>query len=371
MRYGQDKTIDCRGTTLVELTVAVAVMAVVFAAIMPLFAGMRNSADARWASLEMVQNARVLNEQLCRYLAAAKRITAVSAESSDSGTIEFEAADGTSYRCALETDGRVVFGPIGELSELAGPVSSLRFVCYDGNDLIDATTTPEEVRLVTWQARLQSEGTLTHDKTLSGTCYLRVAGTNGADETGPVVTYDFATRTPGTDCFAFADEGKPQVPDTPTTPDQLIESDLYAAMAVDDARSHALKAFSDADWAQVRVMFQIEQEPAHVARITATWIGTGVNGHSFSMDGAALYLWNYRSSQYELIQISPNTEAEVTLRGSGAAAASQYLGGAGGKTVVLLVVSNEKMLGNKRDMLSTDYVKIDVTTAGGAEAFAP
>ena len=38
-----------RGTTLVELTVATALMATVFAAILPLFAGIRNSAEARWA----------------------------------------------------------------------------------------------------------------------------------------------------------------------------------------------------------------------------------------------------------------------------------------------------------------------------------
>ena len=71
MGWANDKLIGRRGTTIVELTVAVAIIATVFAAVMPLFAGIRNSAETRWANLEMIQNARVLNEQLCRYLAGA------------------------------------------------------------------------------------------------------------------------------------------------------------------------------------------------------------------------------------------------------------------------------------------------------------
>ena len=121
---------DHRGTTLVELTVATALMATVFAAIMPLFAGIRNSADARWASLEMVQNARVLNEQLCRYLTQARRIVAFSASTDDGGYLEFEAQDGVVYRCAVGTRGYIEFGPVGKLCELAGPVEYLRFACY-------------------------------------------------------------------------------------------------------------------------------------------------------------------------------------------------------------------------------------------------
>jgi hypothetical protein len=175
MRCVKDKTTDRRGTTLVELTVAVAIMAVVFAAIMPLFAGIRNSADSRWAHLEMVQTARVLNEQLCRHLAAARRITAASAGTSDEGYIQFEAADGVTYRCALTAGGDVEFGPVGDLSALVGPVDYLRFVCYDGNDLAQPAPTPEGARLVTWEAGLRSAGVMARDKILRGACYLRAA----------------------------------------------------------------------------------------------------------------------------------------------------------------------------------------------------
>jgi len=47
------------------------------------------------------------------------------------------------------------------------------------------------------------------------------------------------------------------------------------------------------------------------------------------------------------------------------------MGGAAGKTVVLLVVSSDKKWGKEGNTLSTDYAKTDVTISGGAAAFAP
>ncbi len=137
---------------------ATAIMAVIFTAILPLFAGIRHSAEARWASLEIVQNARVLNEELCRYLAQARRVVAVSPSAEDHGFIEFEAPDATIYRCAVGTRGYIEFGPVELLQELAGPVEYLRFVCYGAADLDAPVRTPDEARLVTWEAGLSSAG---------------------------------------------------------------------------------------------------------------------------------------------------------------------------------------------------------------------
>jgi hypothetical protein len=177
------------GTTLVELTIAVAITATVFTAVLPLFAGIRNSAEARWAGLEMVQNARVLNEYLCRHLAQARRVVGVSGPMDDRGYIEFETAAGSLCRCSLGTGGDIEFGPAGgrqgqEASArapapagiLAGPVEYLRFVCYDGNDLAHPSTTAGRIRLVTWEAGWRSANPLTRGRTVSGSCCLRVAG---------------------------------------------------------------------------------------------------------------------------------------------------------------------------------------------------
>jgi Tfp pilus assembly protein PilE len=170
----RDKRVGPHGTTLVELIVATAIMATVFAAIMPLFAGIRNSANARWAGLEMVQNARVLNEHLCRHLAQAQKIVAVSASTDNGGAIEFEAQDGIVYRCAVGVQGYVEFGPVGDLHPLAGPVEYLRFACYADTDFSRPVHTPADVRLVTWEAGLKSGEPLVQDRAVTGACCLRV-----------------------------------------------------------------------------------------------------------------------------------------------------------------------------------------------------
>ena len=156
-----------------ELTVATAIMTTVFAAVMPLFAGIRRSAEGRWASLEMVQNARVLNEHLGRWLAQARRITAISAAADAAGYVDFEAADGLVYRCAAGPHGAIEFGPLGRLRPLVGPVASLRFAGFDAADCDRPAPTPERIRLVTWEAALRSPGHFVKDKVVPGACCLR------------------------------------------------------------------------------------------------------------------------------------------------------------------------------------------------------
>jgi hypothetical protein len=175
------------GTTLVELTVATAIMATIFAAMMPLFVGIRHSTDTRWANLEILQNARVLNEHLSRYLAQARRIVAVSASTDSASYLEWEMEDGVVYRCTVGARGYVEFGPVGDRQEpgefqrdrgrlriLAGPVEYLRFACYDDLDFQRPLETPDRVRLVTWEARLRDSGHLAPGKVVTGACCLRV-----------------------------------------------------------------------------------------------------------------------------------------------------------------------------------------------------
>ena len=155
---------------MVELTVATAILVTVFASLMPVFVAMRNHADAAGAGSEMVQNARILNEQLYRHLAGSKRVTAMSAGADPHGHIEFEAADTVVRRCQLGSNGCVEFGPVNDLCELAGPVEYLKFTCYDGSDPAMQTDVAEHVRLVTWEARLASAGVLAEDRTIRGAC---------------------------------------------------------------------------------------------------------------------------------------------------------------------------------------------------------
>jgi type II secretory pathway pseudopilin PulG len=167
------QSITPRGTTLVELTVATAILATVFAAILPLFAAIRNSVEMCWANLEILQNARVLNEHLGRHLAQARQIVAVSASTDDAGYIEFEDHEGVVYRCDAGSRGYVEFGPLGHRHELAGPVQSFRITCYGATDFDRPVQTPAEIQLVTWEARFQGMGSRARDKIVTGACCLR------------------------------------------------------------------------------------------------------------------------------------------------------------------------------------------------------
>jgi prepilin-type N-terminal cleavage/methylation domain-containing protein len=183
------------GTTLVELMIAVAIMATVFTAVLPLFAGIRNSTEARWAALERVQNARVLNEYLCRHLAEAHRVVGVSPATDDHGYIEFETAAGTLWRCSLGHGGDIEFGwaeggqeggdaepSVAPAGVLAGPVEYLRFACYDDNDLAHPVTAPGRIRLVTWEVGWRGSSRMMQSRTAGGACCLRIGVQGGSGQ---------------------------------------------------------------------------------------------------------------------------------------------------------------------------------------------
>jgi hypothetical protein len=130
------------------MIIALAIIAVVFAAMLPQFNNIRNSWDSKRANAEIIQNGRVLTEFLKRYLAKAVQITDVSDPSENDGYIEFIGADEVTYRCDIDENDYIEFGPVGSLAELAGPVDRLQFSCYTLSDLDNTTTVLTSVRFV-------------------------------------------------------------------------------------------------------------------------------------------------------------------------------------------------------------------------------
>lgn len=347
------------GLTLVEMAVAVTVMAIVVAAVLPVLAGVRNSADTRWAVSEMIQNARVANEHLSRHLGGAKRITDVSPGSETNGYIEFEAAGGEIRRYEVSSEGGIEFGAPGSLCELAGPVASLIFACYDVNDLARPVAVADRIRFVSWELTLRSTGPLTANRTFTGAAYLRANGNTLWDLAS--ASYDFATRQEGVEAFAYAGEGKPQVPTTPNTPSGALTSPEYDTIEADDGDSYTTTTLSQANFSRMRFVFRIDQDRDRVVRIAGTWNGRGINLHEARMDGASLYIWNYRSGVYQLLAASEDTEAEVVVAGSVQESAADGIGGPGGDAVTLLLVLNDKITGQNGNQLSTDYVGLEIT----------
>lgn len=219
MQHETDNSKGAKGVTLVELVVAVSMMTVILTAVLPLFAGIRNSWDTKQANTEILQNARVLVDHLQHHLASSVRITGVSSSSQEDGYIEFTANDGVDYRYALGGDGYVEFGPLGEPADLAGPVSRFRFMCCDGNDFATPTTDPVSIRFVRTEVAFSNPVPLGQEKPFATSVYLRSGTASGADasllEPGVAIRDTIAWAGNGTDIDSYRSSQGPYNPAKP------------------------------------------------------------------------------------------------------------------------------------------------------------
>jgi type II secretory pathway pseudopilin PulG len=168
--------------TLLELVIAMAMIGIIFAAILPQFALIRNSWDVKQGTAEALQNGRVFVDHIGRNLLKAVRITAVSESSVTSGYIQFVANDSNTYRYDISAGNYVEYGLVGNLSDLAGPVSSLKFTCYDACDLdtpLLPVTDVNIIRTVRVDATVTNSGSMGQDKTFTTWVYLRTNGNTG------------------------------------------------------------------------------------------------------------------------------------------------------------------------------------------------
>ena len=118
--------------TLLELVLAMVMITIIFAAILPQFAAISHNWDIKQGSAEALQNGRVLMDHINRNLSKAKRITAVSASTVTNGYIQFvDYNDVTDRYDIAASNSYVEYGAVGTLADLAGPVSSFKFTCYD------------------------------------------------------------------------------------------------------------------------------------------------------------------------------------------------------------------------------------------------
>ncbi len=167
--------------SLLEMILAMAIMAIVFAVIVPLFRPMLSSWDSKAGAAEALQNGRVLIDHLKYNLSKAVKITSVSGSAVTEGYIEYEDNDGNTCRYAVASN-YARFGVLGDLNDLAGPVSQLQFTCYDACDLdtpIPDVNDVNSIRSVKVQTTLTNSATLGQDKTFIAQAYLRANASSG------------------------------------------------------------------------------------------------------------------------------------------------------------------------------------------------
>jgi len=158
--------------TIVEMVVSLAIMAIIFATILPLFSNLQKNWRSKQTTSEILQNGRIFIDHISRNLVKAVTITAVSGPSVTQGYIQFEDNDGNSLGYGIGA-GYVEFGPVGTAARLAGPVSELRFTCYDANNFVVPCSEPNAVRFVQATAVLADPYEIIQDKTFTTSVYLR------------------------------------------------------------------------------------------------------------------------------------------------------------------------------------------------------
>jgi type II secretory pathway pseudopilin PulG len=170
--------------TLVEILVAMAIVVIVFAAIVPQIRAIQNSWGSKRKTVEAIQNGRVLMDHITFNLMQANRVIAVSDSTEINGYVEFEDNDGNTMRYEIGAGSLVQFGPVGSLSELAGPVSQLQFACYDACDLDTPITDVNQIRSVKVLSTFTNSAALGRDQSFTAQAYLRTNALGaGAGET--------------------------------------------------------------------------------------------------------------------------------------------------------------------------------------------
>jgi len=167
-----DQRVRHHGTTLIELVVAISLITVIFAALLPIFSSARKTWDTAQDNSEALQNGRVLLDHLNLKLSQVASIESVSSADETQGYIEFTDFQEDTFRYDISGSGYVEFGEIGSLVDLAGPVSQLQFTCYDGNDLSTPITDANLIRLITIETTITHSGELTQDKVFSTSVFI-------------------------------------------------------------------------------------------------------------------------------------------------------------------------------------------------------
>ncbi len=195
MVYWKSRNTRRFGMTLVEILVAMAILVIVFAAVVPQIRAIQNSWGSKRKTVEAIQNGRVLMDHITFNLTQANKVTAVSDFSEITGYVEFEDNDGNTMRYEVGAGNLVQFGPVGNLSELAGPVSQLQFACYDACDLDTPITDVNQIRSVKVQSTFTNSAALGRDQGFIAQAYLRTnalgAGAGEAVTEEPGAEFEF------------------------------------------------------------------------------------------------------------------------------------------------------------------------------------
>ena len=180
----------------------------------------------------------------------------------------------------------------------------------------------------------------------------------------PKKLYDFSTRTPGTDAWAFKNQltqaefnsGSPVYPGT-----EFDNPGDYDKIKADDGTRREDNTNQEPYYAAHRFNISINEDATNISMINVIWNGKGYSSEG-GTDGANLYIYNFTATSYGNPLANNNDANEVTLTGGKTNAThviSNYIN-AGNVTVLVRqksAVSEDVLL----SYIQTDYVKVVIT----------
>jgi parallel beta-helix repeat protein len=154
--------------------------------------------------------------------------------------------------------------------------------------------------------------------------------------------------------YGFTVDDKP--PSTNNAPDTEFTTAQYTKIEADDGKFQSDQTSGpNPGYAAHRFNFSVEVTSG-IDKINVTWNGKGYHGSLD--DGAILYIWNFTSGNYTLLQASANTEDEVYLTGEKTNATDGISNYINGGNVTVLVVQKNKRAKGQDSHIETDYVKL-------------
>ncbi|MBA6288073.1 LamG domain-containing protein [Colwellia sp. MB3u-4] len=194
--------------------------------------------------------------------------------------------------------------------------------------------------------------------------------------------YNYHTRSPGNDIFAFKGASSANLPDESNSPLTEVEATdtEYAALKSDDSTYLESKATEETNFPSMRSVIFIEQEESTVTELDILWNGNVKNDQNQNQNlSVTLYIWNFESKSYENIKSEKSNE-EIDLKYSLTLDITDYIGGKEENSIILYAVakpkngnSNGNGNGNNNGngiTLYTDYVQVTVTVPESASTIA-
>ncbi len=162
-----------RAMSLVEVLMAMVIMAIVFVVVIPQIRAIRAGWPIERDNAELLENGQALMDHIATHLTKANRIIEVSDACDSNGYIEFMDSENNIICYQIGNSEYVQYGPVDNLVALAGPVSSLRFACYDTYDLNSPISEVDYVRSVKVRATLPNSNERGRAHTFTTWAYLR------------------------------------------------------------------------------------------------------------------------------------------------------------------------------------------------------